>query len=85
MHMEVSNVQVTGSQAKVPLPKPRVEQSKPWRSAPSHCSPMPTMPSPQAVGPVVAESVPLSSVVEVDVDVDVEVEVEVEVEVDVPS
>jgi hypothetical protein len=43
------------------------------------------MPSPQAVGPVVAESVPLSSVVEVDVDVDVEVEVEVEVEVDVPS
>ncbi len=37
------------------MPKPRVAQVKPCRSAPSHCSPGATTPSPQ---PLFAESLP---------------------------
>jgi hypothetical protein len=52
MHIDVSNVQVTGSHDSVPPFKPRLLQSKPCRSEPSHCSPGLIMPSPQPAGPL---------------------------------
>lgn len=47
MHIDVSKVHVAGSQPKTPPPRPSDAQSKPCRSAPSHCSPGSITPLPQ--------------------------------------
>lgn len=53
-HMDVSKVQLIGSQASVPPPAPRLMQLKPLRFAPSHCSFGLIIPSPHTPGiPVV--------------------------------
>lgn len=54
MHMEVSKVQVTGSQDSVPPAYPSPVQSNPPRFAPSHCSdgsicPLPQVPPPEVL------------------------------------
>jgi hypothetical protein len=53
MHIDVSNVQVTGSQPSEPPALPRVWQVNPLRLAPSHCSFGSITPLPQPAGSVV--------------------------------
>jgi hypothetical protein len=57
MQRVVSKVHVTASQDKVPPVYPRLVQSKPLRSTPSHCSPASMVPFPQPPPPVVLGSV----------------------------
>jgi hypothetical protein len=67
-HIDVSNVHVIGSHASVPPPRPRLSQSKPWKSSPSHCSPGAIMPSPQSEsGPVELLTSPVTGSVELTV------------------
>ena len=61
MQAEVSKVQVTESQARVPPEKPRSVQLKLLRLPPSHCSPVSMAPLPHIALPVV-EVVVLESV-----------------------
>jgi hypothetical protein len=61
MHIDVSNVHVTGSHASTPPLRPRLMQSKPCKSAPSHCSPGEIAPSPQPAPPSVVDPPPDAS------------------------